>query len=380
LFAKANNFPICLFAKANKLRTVRKILAVLIVKLKIHGAQCAPTQSNPSIQMSEPATAVMATSEATSSSEPGQSKQPLVHKRIGAILGAHHVVLFMKGTPEQPRCGFSSKAADVLNGLAPGFMGVDVLADDEIRQGIKTYGNWPTIPQLYIKGELVGGCDIIMQLYNTGELHQLLGVAAPDRSAPEIFISAAAAQAIRAGMADDPELALHLRIDARWQASFQLAPAEGHEIQAKAHDLTIYMDVQTAGRAKGLQIDWTETLQGAGLSITNPNAPSMVKALSVAKLVEALNSPSAPMIIDVRPEHDRLRAPFPLAARVLESSTLGALEAMDRTQSLAFLCHFGNSSRQAAEHFRSLGFTNLFNIEGGIDAYAREIDTSVVRY
>ena len=303
-----------------------------------------------------------------------------VHRQISSILANNPVVLFMKGTPEQPRCGFSAKSADVLNNLAPGFFGVDVLSDDDIRQGIKTYGNWPTIPQLYVKGELIGGSDIIMQLYNTGELHQLLGVAAPDRSAPEIFISAEAASAIRAGMADEPALGLHLRIDGRWQASFQLAAIEGHEIKAVAGDLSVYMDVQTAQRAKGLRIDWVESLQGSGLSITNPNAPSAVKLMTVSGLAAALKTDHPPLVIDVRPEHDRLRAPFPLPSRVLEGSTLSALEALAKSQPLAFLCHFGNSSKQAAEHFRNLGFTEVFNVEGGIDAYAREIDASVVRY
>ena len=303
-----------------------------------------------------------------------------VHRQISSILANNPVVLFMKGTPEQPRCGFSAKSADVLNNLAPGFFGVDVLSDDDIRQGIKTYGNWPTIPQLYVKGELIGGSDIIMQLYNTGELHQLLGVAAPDRSAPEIFISAEAASAIRAGMADEPALGLHLRIDGRWQASFQLAAIEGHEIKAVAGDLSVYMDVQTAQRAKGLRIDWVESLQGSGLSITNPNAPSAVKLMTVSGLAAALKTDHPPLVIDVRPEHDRLRAPFPLPSKVLEGSTLSALEALAKSQPLAFLCHFGNSSKQAAEHFKNLGFTEVFNVEGGIDAYAREIDTSVVRY
>ena len=308
------------------------------------------------------------------------SSNSAVHRQISSILASNPVVLFMKGTPEQPRCGFSAKSADVLNNLAPGFFGVDVLSDDDIRQGIKIYGNWPTIPQLYVKGELIGGSDIIMQLYNTGELHQLLGVAAPDRSAPEIFISAQAATAIRAGMADEPALGLHLRIDGRWQASFQLAPIEGHEIKAVAEDLNVYMDVQTAQRAKGLRIDWIESLQGSGLSITNPNAPSAVKPMTVSALVAALKSTRPPLVIDVRPEHDRLRAPFPLPSKVLEGNTLAALEALAKSPPLAFLCHFGNSSKQAAEHFKSLGFTEVFNVEGGIDAYAREIDASVVRY
>jgi monothiol glutaredoxin len=303
-----------------------------------------------------------------------------VHSRIEAILSTNPVVLFMKGTPEQPRCGFSSKAADVLNALVPGFKGVDVLVDEEIRQGIKTYGNWPTIPQLYINKELVGGSDIIMQLHNTGELHQLLGLAAPDRTPPHITVTPTAAQAIKSGMADEPGMGLHLRIDGRWQAGFQLGPVEGHEIKAESEGVVIHMDVQTAAKAKGLHIDWTETMQGSGLSITNPNAPASVKGLSVRELATSVKTASSPLIIDVRPEHDRLRAPFPLAHRVLDSASFAELEALDKQQALAFLCHFGNSSKQAAEHFRSLGFAHIYNIEGGIDAYAREVDSSVPRY
>jgi monothiol glutaredoxin len=303
-----------------------------------------------------------------------------VHSRIEAILTAHSVVLFMKGTPEQPRCGFSAKAADVLNVLAPGFKGVDVLVDDDIRAGIKTYGNWPTIPQLYINKELVGGSDIIMQLHNTGELHQLLGAPAPDRTAPEISISTTAATAIRSGMSDEPGMGLHLRIDGRWQAGFQLGPIEGHEIKAECEGIIVHMDVQTAARAKGLRIDWIESLQGSGLSISNPNAPAAIKGISVHELVAMLKNPDAPIIVDVRPEHDRLRALFPLAHRVLDSGSLAALEALDKQQSVAFLCHFGNSSKQAAEHFRSLGFAHIYNIDGGIDAYACEVDSSVPRY
>ena len=311
-------------------------------------------------------------------SSAGAAISPAVHARIAKLLADNPVVLFMKGGKDQPRCGFSAKATDVLNELAPNFIGVDVLLDEEIRHGIKLYGNWPTIPQLYINSELVGGSDIITQLFNTGELHQLLGAPAPDRSAPNITISDAAATAIRAGMADEPGVVLHLRIDRRWQAHFQLAPAEGHEVRAQAAGIEILMDVATAQAAQGMHVDWAESLQGAGLSIKLPRAPRAIQSMSVSELTPAHQKGT--LLIDVRPEHDRLRAPMPLSHRVLDNSTLSSLEALDKTTAMAFLCHFGNSSRQAADHFRGLGFTELFNIEGGIDAYAREIDGSVARY
>ena len=96
------------------------------------------------------------------------------HSRIAEIVGTNSVVLFMKGTPLFPQCGFSSTAIAILERLNVAFEGVDVLADQEIRQGIKEYSDWPTIPQLYIKGEFVGGSDIMMEMFQSGELKQLM--------------------------------------------------------------------------------------------------------------------------------------------------------------------------------------------------------------
>ena len=94
--------------------------------------------------------------------------------RIADIVTNNDVVLFMKGTPLFPQCGFSSKAIAILDHLGVTYETVDVLQDMEVRQGIKAYSDWPTIPQLYIKGEFVGGSDIMMEMYQAGELHQLM--------------------------------------------------------------------------------------------------------------------------------------------------------------------------------------------------------------
>ncbi len=94
--------------------------------------------------------------------------------RIGEIVQGNDVVLFMKGTPLFPQCGFSSKAIAILDHLGLTYETVDVLQDQEIRQGIKGYSDWPTIPQLYIKGEFVGGSDIMMEMFEAGELQQLI--------------------------------------------------------------------------------------------------------------------------------------------------------------------------------------------------------------
>ena len=96
------------------------------------------------------------------------------HEAIKAEVEANDVVLFMKGTAQMPQCGFSSRVAGVLNYMGVAYKDVNVLADAELRDGIKTYSNWPTIPQLYVKGEFVGGSDIMMEMYQSGELQQML--------------------------------------------------------------------------------------------------------------------------------------------------------------------------------------------------------------
>src|SRR4051812_32150895 len=106
-----------------------------------------------------------------------------VKERIGRDIADNEVVLYMKGTPVFPQCGFSAAVVQVLSHLGVKFKGVDVLTDPAIRNGIKEFSNWPTIPQLYVKGEFVGGCDIIREMYETGELTQMFqdkGIAISD--------------------------------------------------------------------------------------------------------------------------------------------------------------------------------------------------------
>ena len=97
-----------------------------------------------------------------------------VHTFIAQTVAEHDVVLFMKGTPDSPRCGFSSLAVQILDHVGAPFVGVDVLQDDGLRDGIKAFTDWPTIPQLYVKGEFVGGSDIVREMFQAGELTALM--------------------------------------------------------------------------------------------------------------------------------------------------------------------------------------------------------------
>lgn len=298
--------------------------------------------------------------------------------RIETLLKDHRVVLFMKGNRMQPMCGFSAAAANTLNELLPDYHTVNVLDDPEIREGIKEFGNWPTIPQLYVEGELVGGADIIRQMYTSGELHQLFGAAAPDRTPPQITITDKAAEAIRQGTADAQGLALHLEIGPDHSAGFQLAPAGDHDIVARSNGLEVHFDPASAQRAKGIVIDWVSTVQGEGLSLKFPGAQE-IKSLSVQQLQQRLAAGDI-VLIDVRPAHGRAQA-APLAqARILEEEGYEALAALPKDTALAFICHHGVSSRGVAERFAAHGFSNVHNVDGGMDAWAAEIDRSVPRY
>ncbi|MDX1381363.1 MAG: Grx4 family monothiol glutaredoxin [Xanthomonadales bacterium] len=301
-----------------------------------------------------------------------------VKGKIEDYVHGHKVVLFMKGTRQQPMCGFSARTVAALDSLLPDYATVNVLDDPEVREGIKVYGNWPTIPQLYIDGELVGGCDIVLNMLNSGELHQTLGLAAPDRTPPQVEVTPGAAEKIREAMQGHEGIALHFQVDANWEAQFNLAPPQGHEIATESNGIRILMDIATAQRARGAVIDWVSTVQGEGLAIELPQAPPPVRQMSVAELAEKLQN-EAVTLVDVRGETDRALASIE-GSLVLDRETMEQLERMPKDTALAFLCHHGNASMGAAEYFRKQGFTNVSNVVGGIHAWSMEVDPSVPTY
>ena len=299
-------------------------------------------------------------------------------EKIENLVKENRVVLFMKGTPKSPMCGFSSKTVGLLDSILDDYKSVDVLEDQEIREGIKVYGNWPTIPQLYIDGELVGGCDIVTAMYNSSELHDMLGVERPDRTPPEVTITDAAAEKILEAMAGHEGIGLHFSVDASWQSQFNVAPAEGHEIKVEANGITMLFDLASAQRANGAVIDWVETMQGEGLTINLPQAPKPVNQMDVTELKSRLNTDSI-ILIDVRGSEERALASLD-AARPMDAALMQQIEAMPKDTALAFICHVGNRSQVAAEHFRKQGFSNVSNVVGGIDAWSQLVDADVPRY
>ena len=307
------------------------------------------------------------------------SLDPALRARIDALLAANKVVLFMKGEPRAPQCGFSAKAAGALASIGlDDYAHVDVLSDPEIRDGIKAYGDWPTIPQLYVNGELVGGSDIVEQMASSGELQAALGLPPPDRTPPSIRISDAAAGVLRSALADAGEgFALKVSVDPRFNAQLQAEPANPSAIVAEAAGLRVQFDLASARRADGLSIDWVDDERGRGLVIENPNAPAKVRELAPADAAARLAAGTL-TLVDVRPAQERALAALAGGFETLDDGA-AALEALPKDTPLAFLCHHGGRSAQAAEHFRQLGFREVHNVTGGIDAWA-DVDASIPKY
>lgn len=283
-------------------------------------------------------------------------------------IASSEVVLYMKGSPKMPQCGFSAKTAGLLDGLLNGdYAAYNVLDDERLREGIKVFSDWPTIPQLYIRGEFVGGCDIITEMYNAGELHEMLGLEVPDRTPPEITITERAAKEIHGFLDQYPGQYLHFSVTPDWDARFEIGPRGGHEIATEAAGMTILMDLATAQKAKGATIDWVETMQGSGLKLDLPGAPPAVQSITADQLQARLNQGEDIWVVDTRPEPDRQAKPVEFA-QPLDADMMARLKDADPNQPVVFMCHVGITSLKIAEHYRKQGMTQLFNLTGGVEA------------
>lgn len=196
-----------------------------------------------------------------------------LQQRLGDLIGENKVLLFMKGSRHFPQCGFSATVTQILDGLVSDYKTVNVLTDPEVRSGIKELSNWPTIPQLYVEGQFVGGCDIIREMYIAGELQTLLGVT-EDVDAPKISISEAAVKAFAAAQDDGESALLRLEVSTGFEYALSMDQPQKGDYQVDAgHGVIVLIDRDSARRANGVSIDYTDAEGGGGFKIENPNAP-----------------------------------------------------------------------------------------------------------
>jgi monothiol glutaredoxin len=288
---------------------------------------------------------------------------------IEKLINSNDCVLFMKGTPSHPQCGFSSNTVSIMKEvLGDDFITFNVLENNEVREGIKEYGNWPTIPQIYVKSELIGGNDIVTEMYNTGELHTMLNLPQPDRTPAQITISDKAKENILSGIENIGSNVLMLSIDGQFNTRFSIDQPKGYEIVSDVDGIKVYMDVGTAKRANGIEIDWVEDLQGAGLVINNPNEPKPVNQLTSEALKKGIEPGKFNHIFDVRSVEHFNSQHIPGSKR-LDKENMQVIESIDKNTALVFVCAVGNTSQGACEFYRKKGFKNINNLVGGVSAW-----------
>jgi monothiol glutaredoxin len=300
-----------------------------------------------------------------------------IKTRIDTMVGEDKVVLFMKGTKAFPQCGFSSTIVQLLSGLGVEFNTHNVLADAELRSGIKEYSDWPTIPQLYIAREFVGGSDIVKQMTASGELHALLGLSYEPPKAPQITVTDAMVAAFKAQTGDQPGH-LRLEVGAKFQYGLGLDTQATGDFAVETNGITVLIDPTSASRADGITIDYEEG-PNAGVVIDNPNAPKPVKQLSVSELKAMMDGGKDFELLDVRSPEERETASIE-GSHLLDQQGMAYVGTLAKDTSLVFHCHHGGRSQEAADHFRNQGYTDVHNVVGGIDAWSIEIDANSPRY
>lgn len=301
-----------------------------------------------------------------------------LRQRIDGFIASDRVVLFMKGTRRAPQCGFSAQVVQILDQHLPDYQTHDVLASAELRDGIKEYSQWPTIPQLYIDGKFVGGCDIVRDLEASGELEQLLAQAdqAPPPAPPRVTASAEAIRAFKAAAEGDAEV-LHLTVSPQFEHDLFFGPPEPGDVEVDLGGLKLYVNRSSVGRAQGLHIGYVAGDAG-GFKIDNPNQPAQVVELSVQD-AKAMLDRGELQLFDVRPESEGNIARI-AAGKTLSDEVVDYIKSLDKQTPIAFYCHHGMRSRGVAQSVVQEGFRKVYNLKGGIDAWSLAIDPSIPRY
>jgi monothiol glutaredoxin len=297
-------------------------------------------------------------------------------QKMDNLIENNKVVLFMKGNRQQPMCGFSARVVGMLDELGMDYETVCVITDPEVRSGMKEYSSWPTFPQLYVDKEFVGGCDIVTGMFSSGELHGLVGVEREEVAPPSIELSEAAADALRAAMARSEGSSIHIDVSPRFEYDIWMGPKEPGELETESAGISICVRSSSAKRAEGMKLGYES---GMGFTIDNPNEPPSVKQLPVKQLKQWLDEGRPVVLYDVRGSDERAIASIS-DALPFDESAAETISDMPKEAVLVFHCHHGMRSMGVAQRFLAAGHTQVFNLNGGIDAWSSEIDPAVPTY
>ena len=243
---------------------------------------------------------------------------------------------------------FRATATGVLQDLGVEFHGVNVLADPAMRQGIKSFSQWPTIPQLYIDQEFVGGSDIVKQMAENGELHAMLGIEYVEPTAPEITVTDSMKVAIEGAGAGPGEFARFV-VSPRFEYQLGIDREKPGDFKVESNGVTLLVDRGTAKRANGVTLDF-EAGAGGGVLIDNPNEPAQVRQLDVRSLAAMLEGDRSFRLIDVRTAQERATADLSPRAELLDPAKVGKWPPQNRMVP----CPTGRSAQATASSWSKL--------------------------
>jgi monothiol glutaredoxin len=302
---------------------------------------------------------------------------PATRDTIAQTLERNPVVLYMKGTRSTPQCGFSARVVEILDGLLTEYATVNVLADPELREGIKEHSSWPTIPQLYVRGEFVGGSDIVTALHESGELTEKLGELVSVRT-PRVTVTDAARAELSQAIEGENEC-IRLDVSPTFEHDLAVGVPDPRDVVVDAGGLRVSMPRGAVARADGIRIDLVQTPEGPAFKIENPNEPGHVKRISPTELHARLTRGDELVLIDVRTPEERAIATIG-GGRALDPALHDEIGKGPRDRAIVVYCHHGSRSQRAAEELVQQGFRDVYNLVGGINAWSMDVDPDVPMY
>jgi monothiol glutaredoxin len=302
---------------------------------------------------------------------------PATRASISKTVQSSPVVLYMKGTRLTPQCGFSARIVEILDTLLTDYTTVNVLADPAVRDGIKEYSSWPTIPQLYVRGEFVGGTDIVAAMHESGELAEKLAELVSVRTAT-ITLSDAARAELTAALEGAAEC-IRLDVSPTFEHDLAVGVPDPRDVIVEASGVKISLPRGAVARADGIHIDILQTPDGPAFKINNPNEPLRVKRISPEELHARLTRGDDLVLVDVRTDEEREIAMIE-QGRALGAALHDEIGKGPRDRTIVVYCHHGSRSQRAAEELVSQGFRDVYNLTGGINAWSMDVDPNVPMY
>ncbi len=302
---------------------------------------------------------------------------PATREDIIQTIQGNPVVLYMKGTRSMPQCGFSARVVEILNTLLTDYATVNVLADAGVREGIKEYSSWPTIPQLYVRGEFVGGADIVAAMHESGELSEKLGELVSVRM-PKVTLTDAARAELSQAIESANEC-IRLDVSPTFEHDLAVGVPDPRDVVVDAGGVRVSMPRGAVGRADGIRIDLVQTPDGPAFKIDNPNEPAHVKRISPAELHARLTRGDDLLLVDVRTPEERETATI-AGGRALDSALHDEIGKGPRERPIVVYCHHGSRSQRAAQELVEQGFRDVYNLVGGINAWSMDVDPDVPMY